>query len=351
MTRNIANRLGYSIKTAGKDGGIFNLLTQFVLNKQEIWNDFHVSVPATYSPQTYVENNYEHVVFTGSSDFTVTGNTGGTIEYMIVGGGGCGGYSGSPSYQSTGGGGAGGVVFGSIRVNPGVYTVTIGAGSVVSPSDSKKGEPSSLSFGNEYSIVAQGGGRGGAQSPPNSNPSINARATPGGSGGGGSGRDSTSYSRSSGSGTNQQGYPGAPGSSSTDSDASGGGGGGAGESGGGPYGETYINALGGDGLAYQFSSTAIPSAFGTPGPTPGRWFGGGGAGGGKTGFSGGAGGGGTGKGYYSSLGTPNVNASTDGSANTGGGGGGTAYDRNDGTLFSNAKNGGSGIIIIRYYKQ
>ena len=346
MTRNIANRLGYSIKTAGKDGGIFNLLTQFVLNKQEIWNDFHVSVPATYSPQTYVENGYEHVVFTGSSDFTVTGNTGGTIEYMVVGGGGCAGYSPFPSGQSTGGGGAGGLVFGSIRVNPGVYTVTIGAGAVLNTTDSKKGEPSSLAFGNEYSIVAQGGGRGGAHYPPNSEADIRNRASPGGSGGGGGGEGSTIYSRNSGSGTNQQGYPGAYGSPN----GPGGGGGGAGKSGG----TTYSDAVGGDGLAYQFSRTAIPNAFGTPGPTPGRWFAGGGAGGGGIGYSGGAGGGGTGKGYYNGSPPPNVNDSTDGSANTGGGGGGTAYDRNtsdSGPQFSNAKNGGSGIIIIRYYKQ
>ena len=91
--------------------------------------------------------------------------------------------------------------------------------------------------------------------------------------------------------------------------------------------------------AYQ---GGIDTAYGTTGPSPGRWF----AGGGGSGYynpttptgigEGGAGGGGSG------LQGPDANDAPNCAANTGGGGAGAAsFNALGGT-------GGSGIVILRY---
>ena len=87
---------------------------------------------------------------------------------------------------------------------------------------------------------------------------------------------------------------------------------------------------GGYGVAAFSGDTGIPASYGTPGPSAGRWF----AGGGGafdyfkgTSTAGGDGGGGAG--------------GQDGTVNTGGGGGAT-----DATTIKGA--GGSGILIVRY---
>ena len=80
--------------------------------------------------------------------------------------------------------------------------------------------------------------------------------------------------------------------------------------------------------------TGIPPAYGTPGPSPGRYFAGGGAGtygasSSRNPGSGGAGGG--------------VSAYSPGTINTGGGGAGNLQRR-----IYGGGHGGPGIVIIRY---
>ena len=176
-----------------------------------------------------------------------------------------------------------------------------------------------------------------------------------------------------------------------------GGGGGAGQAGqpGNPAdhpGSIQTVGKGGDGLV-AFGGANIPTDYGTTGPTPGRWFAGGGGSGGGTPFiegPGGAGGGGHGicspksgqpEPSRSDPGAPTNVADSSGSDNTGGGGGGLgtsppvstasggggAGGFMTGTIFSSASPGaypitiggggtgdvskavgGSGIVIIRY---
>ena len=106
---------------------------------------------------------------------------------------------------------------------------------------------------------------------------------------------------------------------------------------------------GGIGRIYQYSDQ-IPSDWGTPGPTPGKWFAGGG-GGASDGPSydrgaGGAGGGGSGYGRDPTINPfalrPNQPVE-DGTISTCGGGGG-----HNGPSSPATSGGGSGIIIIRY---
>ena len=117
------------------------------------------------------------------------------------------------------------------------------------------------------------------------------------------------------------------------------GGGGAGGAGG------SINDFryGGPGVTLWSQDTGIPTDYGTPGPTPGRWFGGGGGSGHPTAetiTNGGFGGGGNGVDVSPTPTRPTSNPTIHGTANTGGGGGGG--HASVGGL------GGSGIVIIRY---
>ena len=355
MTRNIGNRVGYSVGK-GADGGIFNTLTQYVLSKSNRWYDYSVSIPSTYVPQTFTSGDYSHTVFTGSTTFTIEGS-GGNINYFIVGGGGPGGSGGAPA--GSGGGGGGGVRSGTIFAGPGVYDVTIGNGGPAyrapnkndgtgfSPYEGKgNGGDSSIicKLGN-VNLVSRGGGRGAI----GTNTREGFRATPGGCGGGGSIGD-TDELRFGGNGTAGQGFAG--GSSPTDFtwDAACGGGGAGQQGGSGPSNGGY----GGRGRYYDHDDTVLPTAFGTPGPTlygppTARWFGGGGGGSAEPfgnshlGGAGGAGGGGRGSDgpipSFSNLYPPRP--STSGAQNTGGGGGGESP-------YNYEPLGGSGIIIISY---
>lgn len=267
----------------------------------------------------YNDNNYFYHVYTtvGTSSFVPFEPL--TVDYLVVAGGGSGGYN--VNYQEGCGGGGGGGVRSSVSPTGGgasaesplslfaqSYTVTVGAGGT--------GGTTPANGGNSVfaSITSTGGGRG-------SNAGVSETSSTGGSGGGARGF----YSNES-AGTTGQGYAG--GNSSTS--GRGGGGGGAGE-----VGATgAASGNGGVGVLNSISGTAT-------------YYGGGGGGGGyyvspTTAGSGGAGGGGTG-GTGSSG---NVNGSA-GTANTGGGGGGAG---GGGTGTRNAGAGGSGIVIIRYAK-
>jgi hypothetical protein len=283
-------------------------------------------------------------VFTSTGNLVV--NTPVNIDYLVVGGGG-----GSASAYG-GGGGGGGVRTGTYVIPSGTHLITVGAGGTSSPTADPApykgvgypGQPSSMgSF-----IISAGGGAGGGSDNFNGQPPDPAAAplyingSAGASGGGGG---AYTLVGTAGTGISGQGYPGA----NAVSTQRGGGGGGAGERGG--KSPTYSpQRQGGDGIAIPW----VPPAYGTVGPTPGRWFGGGGSGGthvdptqgfpdGLT-LEGGAGGGG--RGVNASYPVPPV----EGMANTGGGaggGGGNSWGQPPAFALGN---GGSGIVIVRYSK-
>lgn len=258
----------------------------------------------------------------GSSTFEVEsiGDTDGSVEYLVIAGGGggagistgntdmgegaggAGGYRSSVSGEDSGGGAS---AESALSLSPGTHTVTIGAGGAggVSTQSGFNGENSIFA-----SVTSTGGGFGGSQ-------------VAGGTGGsgGGSGRGGAG-----GSGTAGQGFDGGddtPGGSGNG--WSGGGGGGASE-----IGSTagYANGgVGGDGVASSITGSSTTRA------------GGGGGGSGGTPGAGGTGGGGAGGGSGDNNGSP-------GEANTGGGGGGAGADASPG----NGGTGGSGIVIVRY---
>ena len=154
---------------------------------------------------TQVGNDLVHT-FTESGTLEVT--QGGMVEVLVVGGGGGGGSD----YYGGGGGGGGGIVYReSYAVEPGSYTVTVGAGGAGGAAGKygSNGGDSSI-----FGLVASGGGYGGG---------YNSHAGGvGGSGGGASGMQSGSSS--GGASTSGQGYNGGSGIAKY---AGGGGGGGS----------------------------------------------------------------------------------------------------------------------------
>lgn len=240
-------------------------------------------------------------IFTSSQTFIPLYPSPFTADYFVVAGGGGG---------SSGAGGAGGLRRGTFTATSGLsYTVTIGAGA---PGGRVSGSVSSIVTGPTIVVQSSGGGGGGIGvpgTPSTAPPDIN--ALPGGSGGGGGFRNppldnaGAGGSGNAGGYTPVEGFPGSPGGGSPP--AWGGGGGGAG--GAASPGSSGSPGAGGVGI----STNIAPPSYGTPGPTPGRWFGGGG------GNGGGFGGGGPGT----------------GDTNTGGGG-------------APGSAGGSGIVLIAY---
>ena len=229
-----------------------------------------------------------YTVHTFTSDDTFTVNTGsGSVEYLVIGGGGAGG-----TFGNGGGGGAGGFRTGSLPLIPGLYTVTIGTGG-----NNSDGVDSMFA-----SITAIGGGKGGSQAVPN--------GRNGGSGGGGA------IGGFYGFGTSGQGYNGGEGLGGAPGFGGGGGGGAAGP--GGPGSNASGTGVGGAGLASSISGVNL------------FYAGGGGGANSLVGGSGGVGGGGAGGSGFGIAGTPNTGG--------GGGGGGSGL----------GANGGSGIVIVRY---
>tara|TARA_B110000858_G_scaffold169015_1_gene197827 strand:- start:343 stop:1197 length:855 start_codon:yes stop_codon:yes gene_type:complete len=240
--------------------------------------------------------------FTTSGTFTV--NSGGEVEYLIVGGGGAG------ATTDGGGGGAGGVLMGTLNVNIGSYTITRGSGGAYVNANDRAGNNGTNTTALGFTAI--GGGGGGNDRVSGQGPKS------GGSGGGGGSRQSQGqWEGASGTaGPPRQGYDGGDGVTSPALIS--GGGGGAGETGK-DGNDGSRPAGGGDGIQW-------PSGSGT-------YYGGGGGGGHNVVGQGGQGGGGNGS---------NGNLTTAGAANTGGGGGG------GGNGHTRGSNGGSGIVIIRY---
>jgi len=260
--------------------------------------------------------HYFTTVGTGSFDVT----RGGTVEYLIVAGGGQGGGN-CNTCGGAGGGGAGGVLQGTTTVTSQSYEVIVGDGGSSgigntnsTSANGENGENSSV-----FSLTSIGGGGG---KPQNAESGSN-----GGSGGGGSGGGGP-VAGLGGSGTTGQGYDGGAGLQGTPN--TGGAGGGGGSKGG--NGTSGQSGDGGNGI---FSMISNPITY----------YAGGGSGGlydtsnfGSLG-TGGDGGGGFGgiNGRYSGNGE-------DGAPSTGGGGGGAFGS----PVGGEGGDGGSGIVIIRY---
>ena len=229
------------------------------------------------------------------------------VEYLVVGGGGGGG-----GWSTAGGGGAGGFLSGDTRLAAGTYTVTVGAGGTRGDNSSSR---TGTTGGNSQlgsSLVAYGGGGGGSAS--------NINGLNGGSGGGGFCSSTAGLGGSGVSGQGNNGGNGGPGSWRS---GSGGGADQAGGLGNGGYG----SAPGGRGKISKLDFVW-------------KYYAGGGASGGCSNGnnSGGLGGGGNG-GRTNSDGT-------NGETNLGGGGGGGGCYNTRATFGGQ---GGSGIVIIRYW--
>jgi hypothetical protein len=268
--------------------------------------------------------NYKIHTFTGPGTFTVcsVGNPLGsdTVDYLVVAGGGAGGYN------ASGGGGAGGyressgtasgcytasplgVCVSALPVSASPYPITVGGGGAGG------GTPTSNPGNNSIfsTITSTGGGGGG------NHPAMPAGAN-GGSGGGGFAPGGVGGSGNTPPVSPPQGQDGGDSAAPNAGNAGGGGAGAAGSNAPGPG-----AGPGGNGVTSSINGT--PTARG----------GGGGGGNDQPGpfGTGGTGGGGDGGQRCGSSPTP-------GTINTGGGGGGAGVSVNGG-------NGGSGIVIIRY---
>jgi len=267
------------------------------------WTITNVPLSATGGTIT-TYSGYRSHTFTssasGASGFVP--NTSGTVEYLIIAGGGRGG-------NYAGGAGAGGMLTGSVSVTAQQYAITIGAGG------SSANGSNSAALGVTTAI---GGGAGG------NNGGV---GNSGGSGGGGGYNNSVG-----GSGTSGQGSNGGQGYTGSGHIYMSGGGGGAGAAGGNATASPRKSGNGGNGLQNNYrTGSNIYYAGGGGGGSPsgspyvsGQGQGSGGLGGGGGGTTGGV--------------TP-----IPGAINTGSGGGGSgaapSYD---------GGNGGSGIVVIRY---
>jgi len=255
----------------------------------------------------------------------------GLAEILVVGGGGGGGYHSGTGVN--GGGGAGGLAYASAySIFSGSYLVSVGAGGSggTLTSSVKRGNSGSDSrFG---SIVANGGGYGGAG---NETASYNGGA--GGSGGGATADPTAvpgSATQSSGSGYVGYGFAGGTGSNGGGGHGAGGGGG-AGGVGGNGFANNVNDqgGTGGIGRSYSITGTSLFYAAG----------GGGGSYINSSSYITPRASGIGGRGYAASGETKISAPELDGVANTGSGGGGIRWSSID-----RAGNGSDGVVIVAY---
>jgi len=268
---------------------------------------YGVATGGSSSTITVGGESYTLLTFTATTT-TLTVSRAGLFDFLIVAGGGNGGYAtGFSGVSYCGGGGGGGILLTQAYLSANA-TITVGAGAVGRIGIA--GDPSSITSGG-FTWAAAGGGQGAGQY----TSSDRFPAYAGGCGGGGMGTGNANYAvnavgKAIGGGIGFRGGNGVQ----VDNNAGGGGGGG------GAVGSDGSGTVGGNGgIGYDASSFRGEVAGTT------RYSGGGG-GGGASGGTGGAGGGG--------------NRGVAGSPNTGGGGGGGII--NDGFP------GGSGIVLVRF---
>jgi len=283
---------------------------------------------------------FKYFYFTSNGSLSVTndGSAGPLpVSFMLIGGGG--------SATATGGGGGGSGAFiqkinydlGS--VNPGSlgsWPVTIGAGGQTQGANPGDSSVFVITASPETFTAVGGGG-----APANG-------ASGGGSPrGGGTAGSSTISQTISGGNTPPSGIGHDAGAGSGSQNPAGGGTGGGG-GGAGAVGQAGSGTKAGDGgigLPAFDGDANVSSSYGTPGPSAGRWFAGGGAGGAHYSVPGGTGGvGGGGPGAPPSQ----PQQGQRGTANTGsgGGGGGGAPNAYPGPIQENPS-GGPGIMIFR----
>ena len=207
-------------------------------------------IPQSYNPPSCADGSGGAITHSGgytihtfSSPGTFIAPTGsgctGTIQYLVVAGGGSGGSSGGP-----GGGGAGGVETGTSAITLGnSYAVTVGTGGTGGGAGSN---------GNNSSIAgvatAVGGGAGGTEN------WINLNGRNGGSGGGGA-----VGGGSGGTGSSSHGHNGGNGTAGGEAS---GGGGGAGTAGGDGNESTGRGGNGGDGYTSNITGSNVTYAGG-----------------------------------------------------------------------------------------
>jgi hypothetical protein len=268
--------------------------------------------------------DYKIHTFTGPGTFCVScaGNACGsnTVDYLVIAGGGAGGFNasgggGAGGYRESSGAASGcytasplGACVSALPVSASPYPITVGGGGAGG------GTPTSNPGSNSIfsTITSTGGGGGG------NHPAMPAGAN-GGSGGGGFAPNGVGGSGNTPPVSPPQGQDGGDAAAPNEGSGGGGGAGAAGSNAPGPG-----AGPGGNGVTSSINGT--PTARG----------GGGGGGNDQPGpfGTGGTGGGGDGGQRCGSSPTP-------GTINTGGGGGGAGVSVNGG-------NGGSGIVIIRY---
>ena len=289
------------------------------------------SMQATGGNATVTENGYRRHIFTSPGNLVVS-SLASPASVLVVGAGGAGG--GSVGNGQAGGGGAGGfrLASGIAFANGATYPVTVGSGGagVAPPGPGQGGDGANSVFGYPSAITATGGGGGGGYDPGSGGykPGRN------GGSGGGHGNDGTSIGEGNSGGNDPRCSPISEGTDGGQSGTNnyGTGGGGAAQAGQGDGDDT-----GTGGIGAPVPSDIVPTSYGEPGPSPGRYFAGGGGGGGSPSQAqGGVGGGGNG-----GQGAVGGDAST----NMGGGGGGAQGP--GGNQFAGGA-GGPGIVIISY---
>lgn len=273
------------------------------------------AIPASNRGTITTDGSYTVITFNSDGTFTPTSSF--DVEWLVIGGGGAGGFS------VGGGGGAGGYRTGTGHgVTPKNYNIIVGAGGARNTINGSAGANGSDSV---FDIITSTGGGGGSGVG-------GTGAGHGGSGGGGSGYADTtkgngntpSITPITGETTTVQGYDGGTGVSGTVTGC--GGGGGSSAVGGSGSGGTSGN--GGAGTASSITGTSITRAGGGGSSHWNGTAGSGGSGGGTDGARGG------------SAGT------ADAAANTGSGGGG--FTEVGGTPSNGAGAGGSGVVILRF---
>jgi hypothetical protein len=320
-----------------------------------------IETNGSYTTHTFVSPGPNGFEDDTTQTFVAAENLTGVL-FFVIGGGGGGGYA--------GGGGSGGAVTNAITgstitVNAGTYPVTLGGGGQSNSTYSEAGSnspnfPAPESFASSKATdgsrrgrnsvwngyTGLGGGAGGVETGPsgyNNNPTA-PYGNPGGSGGGGA-----KY----GSNGPQLGGPGIqPGQSQGPNGTNYGSAGGSAVNGGADYTGAGGGGIGGAGTAASSGNGGVggvglkipicPPNYGTPGPSPGRWLGGGGGSSKYPGSSwaGGSGGGNNGNLPYASKSTIYTTPVNPGTG--GGGGAGTNYNDHYSTR------GNPGIVVIAY---
>lgn len=286
-------------------------------------------------PVKYTTNGQSiDIVYSGStkgwipnSDDDSAFKVGADLDFLVLAGGGCGGFA---EYHGAGGG-AGGLRSSFVTTGGGAsaeqtlsvtkgeaITVTVGAGAAATTGQDQvqnNGSDSSITA-TGLNVTSLGGGASGAYRESQRQPGDTGTVAPsGGCGGGGTGNG---LQLTGGAGTSGQGFAGGDGSSSAPNYGAGGGGG-TGAAGG--NGSSSAGGAGGNGTSNSITGSAVTYGGGGGGSTYN----------GGTPGSGGSGGGGAGS----------TGNGTAGTANLGGGGGGSERSGSQGSA------GGSGIVILR----